>query len=173
MILGIDVARELGLIENLCERELKNPEGCGFDIRVSEIFKIKNDGFLGVEDRKTPDIETIAKHDKNKEYFLKPGEYVLIKTIEKLNLPENVAALTFPRSTLQRCGILLLATQSSPGYKGELIFGLKNLGDKNFKLELGSRIAHVIFCEVKGRSAKYRGQWQGGRVTTENKESQV
>jgi len=172
MILGIDIARSMGLVENLCDRELNNPEGAGLDIRVGEIFRNKNFGFLGVEDRKTPDIESIAKHGKNKEYFLKPNEYVLIKTMEKLNLPENIAALTFPRSTLQRCGVLLLATQSSPGYKGELIFGLKNLSDENFKLELGARVAHIMFFEVKGKTINYRGQWQDGKVNTKGEEKQ-
>jgi deoxycytidine triphosphate deaminase len=171
MILGIDIVKNLGLIENLCERELKNPEGAGFDVRVDEVFKIKNYGFLGLEERKTPDIEPVAD-SKNKEYYLKPGEYVLIKTMERLNLPENIVALTFPRSTLQRCGILLLATQTSPGYKGELVFGLKNLSEENFKLELGSRIAHVMFFEVKGETSQYKGQWQGGRVSG-GKERQI
>jgi deoxycytidine triphosphate deaminase len=173
MIIGTDIAKELGLIENLCDRELENPEGAGFDIRIGEIFKMKNAGFLGVENRKTPDIELIASHGKHKEYFLKPEEYVIIKTIEKLNLPENIVALTFPRSTLQRCGVLLLATQSAPGYKGELIFGLKNLGEENFRLELGTRIAHIIFFEVKGKTTKYKGQWQDGRVTTGKEERQT
>ena len=173
MILGIDIAKNLGLIENLCERELKNPEGAGFDIRVDEIYKNKGFGFLGVEDRKTPNIELVAKHGKEKEYFLKPGEYILVKTMEKLNLPENIAALTFSRSTLHRSGVLLLATQSAPGYKGELIFGLKNLGEENFKIELGSRIAHVMFFEVKGKTKGYRGQWQHGRVATGKEEKQI
>jgi hypothetical protein len=30
-----------------------------------------------------------------------------------------------------------------------------------------------MFSEVKGDSNLYRGQWQGGRVTTEKKEKQV
>jgi len=173
MILGIDVVKKLGLIENLSEKELNNPEGAGFDIRVGEVFEIKNYGFLGVKQRKTPNVETIAHHKKDKEYFLKPGEYVLVKTMERVNLPENIVALTFPRSTIQRCGVLLLATQTSPGYSGELVFGLKNLGNENFKLELGSRIANIMFLEVKGKTPRYKGQWQGGRVTTEGEEKQV
>lgn len=173
MILGIDIAKNLGLIENLCDRELNNPEGAGFDIRVDEIYNNKGFGFLGIEDRKTPNIKLVAKHGKDKEYFLKPNEYVLIKTIEKVNLPENILALAFPRETLKRCSILLLASQIAPGYKGELIFGLKNLGEENFRLELGARVAHIMFFEVKGKTTKYRGQWQDGRVSTKGEEKQV
>lgn len=173
MILGIDIVKNLGLIENLCERELNNPEGAGFDVRAKEIFRIKSDGFLGTEERKTSESEVIAKYGKDKEYVLKPNEYILIKTIEKVNVPENIVMLTFPRSSLQRCGVLLLATQADPGYSGELIFGLKNLSNNSFRLELGARIAKVLFFEIKGRTTNYRGQWQGGRVSTENIEKQV
>ena len=44
MILGItkllELVREKKLVENLCERELKNPEGAGFDLRIGEIYGI-------------------------------------------------------------------------------------------------------------------------------------
>lgn len=171
MILAPDIAKKL--IENLSEREEKNPEGAGFDVRVGEIFRVKSDGFLGVEERKTSESELIAKYEREKEYVLKPDEYILIKTIEKVNIPDDVVMLTFPRSSLQRCGVLFLATQTDPGYSGELVFGLKNLSNNNFRLELGSRIAKVLFFEVKGNATKYRGQWQGGRVSAENIEKQV
>jgi len=50
MIIGTDITKDF--VENLSERELNNPEGAGFDIRVREIFKVKSDGFLGIETRK-------------------------------------------------------------------------------------------------------------------------
>ena len=171
MIIGTDVARNF--VEGLCKRDSENPEGAGFDLRVGEIFKIKNDGFLGVEERKTPDSFSVAKCGKDKEYVLKPDDYVLIKTMEKVKLPENVVMFTFPRGTLQRNGVLLLSSKTDPGYEGELVYGLKNLGQCDFRLELGARVAHVIFLEVKGKSSNYRGQWKGGRVTTEKREVQV
>ena len=42
VVLGIDIVKKLGLIENLSEKELNNPEGAGFDIRVGEVFEIKS-----------------------------------------------------------------------------------------------------------------------------------
>ena len=45
MFLGVDkllkLVREKKLVEDLCERELKNPEGCGFDLRLGKVWKIK------------------------------------------------------------------------------------------------------------------------------------
>ena len=55
MILGVKkllkLVKEKKLVENLSERELKNPEGAGFDIRIGELYEAKGKGFLGVEER--------------------------------------------------------------------------------------------------------------------------
>ncbi len=171
MILGVNKIQ--GLVNNLCDREKNNPEGAGFDIRVGEVYKLTSKGFLGVDERDTSKTELIAKYGKDKEYTLKPGEYVTIKTIEEFNIPEDLVMYTFPRSTLHRSGVILIATQTSPGYKGPLVFGLKNLSNYEFTFELGARVAHVQFLEVKGRTNLYRGQWQGGRVSTNGAEKQV
>lgn len=179
MILGLDKLLELvsknNLVENLSPRELETPEGAGFDIRLGEIFEIKGSGYLGVEDRKTPKEKSLAKFDskKNKSFVFKPGKYHLVKTIEKVNLTNNLTAHIFSRSTLFRSGISLLVTQVAPGYSGELVFGMVNLGKSNIKIDLGSRIAHIQFLEVKGGGRKYKGQWQGGRVSARNKEKQI
>ena len=179
MILGIKkllkLVKEKRLVENLSERELKNPEGAGFDIRIGELYEVKGKGFLGVEERETPEIKLIAKFDKKKikKVSLQPKRYYLMKTVEKLNLPENLLALFTPRSTLYRSGVYILGGQTAPGYQGELTTGIYNFRDEKFELEMGARVIHIMFFEVKGKSNLYRGQWQGGRVTTKKKEKQV
>lgn len=44
MILGpktlLELVKKKKLVENLSERELTNPEGAGFDLRLGEAFKI-------------------------------------------------------------------------------------------------------------------------------------
>jgi deoxycytidine triphosphate deaminase len=169
------LVKEEKLVENLCDRELENPEGAGFDLRVDEVFIIEGgEAFLGEFDRHTPKVGSVAKYGQQKDIVLKPGDYVLIKTMEKVNLPSDVAAIFRPRSTLQRCGVALFTATASPGYCGELTFGLKNLGKNDFKLEMGARVAHIIFFKTSGNVSDYRGQWQGGRVSTQGfKETQV
>lgn len=156
-------------------RELNNPEGAGFDIRIGELYEVEGRGFLGVEERETPEIKSIAKfEEKNqKKVKLLPRTYYLMKTIEKLNMPENLLALFTPRSTLYRSGVYILGGQTAPGYKGELTTGIYNFRDEEFELEMGARVMHIMFFEVKGETNLYRGQWQGGRVTTKSKEKQV
>ena len=179
MVLGISellkLVKEKKLVENLSQRELNNPEGAGFDIRIGEIYEVKGKGFLGVEERKTPDIDLIDKFKEGPErkVILKPKTYYLMKTIEKLNMPDNLLAIFTPRSTLFRSGVYIFGGQTAPGYSGELTTGIYNFRDEEFELELGSRVMHIMFFKVKGKSNLYKGQWQGGRVTTERKEKQI
>lgn len=179
MALGVDrikkLIKEIKLVESLGARDLENPEGAGLDLRLGEIFKIKGETHLGVKNRKTVDSKSVAKFDPKKSttFTIKPGEFYLVQTIERVNLPDYLVATLHPRSTLHRSGLWLMTTQVAPGYKGTLNLGLKNAGDCSFTIELGARIVHIIFWEVSGKGASYRGQWQGGRVTTKKEERQV
>lgn len=171
----LELVREKKLMEGLSERELNSPEGAGFDIRIGEIYKISGKGFMGVTERETPDMELIAKFEEGKsvKVFLEPKVYYLIKTMEKVNMPDYLLAISTPRSTLFRSGVYIFGGQVPPGYCGELSMGIYNFRDEPFELEMGARVLHIMFSEVKGDSNLYKGQWQGGRVTTEDREKQI
>ena len=179
MILGpkklLELVKKKKLVEGLSERELTNPEGAGFDLRLGEVYKISGKAFLGEESRSTPGVELIKKYQKGKKRSIKikPGDFYLVKTIEKINLPLNLSAVIIPRTTTFRSGIFIRTGPIQPGYEGELTFALKNEGPIIVEIEMGARFVHVLFHEIKGGGSPYRGQWQGGRVTTKKKEKQV
>lgn len=179
MIIGVKKLHELvknkKLVENLSERELKNPEGAGFDLRVGELYEIKGQGFLGTDERETPEMKLAAKYENGKtvKAELQPRTYYAMKTIENVNMPDNLLAIMTPRSTLFRSGVYIFGGQTPPGYKGGLTMGIYNFRDEKFELEMGARIVHIMFFQVKGESNLYRGQWQGGRITTKKKEKQI
>src|SRR5258708_7485290 len=87
MVLGpkelLKLVKKIKLVEDLSERELTNPEGAGFDLRLGEVFKISGKAFLGETHRKTPDIESVMVYNEKKKQAIKikPGEYFLVKTI--------------------------------------------------------------------------------------------
>lgn len=182
----LELNEKYDLVSDLSERELNNPEGVGLDIRFGEVHKLTSGGFLGVKDRKTPDIEKVADiNDGDKELVLKPGDYYLLTTMETIHSPAERIELEegaepvylvptiYPRSTLQRSGLILRATKTDPGYKGKLTFGLHNAGGQEIKLELGARIANLVFTTAIGElSRAYEGQWQGGRVAAVERETQ-
>lgn len=179
MILGIDeihkLVGEIKLLENLSECELKNPEGAGIDLRLGKLFRLEGRGFLGIEERETPQGILVAEYssDKKSSVVIKPGDYFLTETIEKFNMPLNLLAIVKPRTTLHRSGIITRVSVADPGYSGTIHPALFNAGPMPVEIELGARYVNVMFFEVKGKSNPYRGQWQGGRVDTGGKEKQI
>jgi deoxycytidine triphosphate deaminase len=179
MVIGVDnllkLVKEKKLVEGLSERELNNPEGSGFDLRLDEVHSITGSGFLGITERKTPKAKILLKYDRHKkqQVVLKPGQQRLVSTIEKVNLPLDITSNFWLRGTLYRSGIILSGGNIAPGYYGKLTVTLFNSGKSNVTIELGARILHILFYKVDGGGSKYRGQWQGGRVYTKDKEKQV
>lgn len=174
------------LIEDLGQRELKNPEGVGVDLRLGAVYEIVSGGAFieadgppagGLGNRKGVKTKLIAKFKprskKQTEIIIKPGDYFLVSTFEKINTPRDLMPLVFPRTSLFRAGLLLLNSKTDPGYKGVLTMGLTNLSKFDIKLQLGARICNVVFFEIKGETVSYRGQHQGGRISPHNEERQV
>lgn len=179
MILGpaklLQLVKKKKLVEGLAERELTNPEGAGFDLRLGEVYKIEGEAFLGETHRKTPNIKLVQKYEngKKKTIKIKPGDFYLATTIESVNTPSNLTIDFKPRTTTFRSGLFLRTGNVAPGYRGPLTFAIKNEGPITVEIEMGARIVHAQFKEVKGGGNMYRGQWQGGRVTTKRRERQV
>ena len=179
MTLGIEelhkLVKEQKLVENLSARELENPEGAGFDLRVGELYEISGQGFLGITERETPEMTSVAKYQEGQtlEVVLKPNTYYIIKTVESVNMPEDLLAIMTPRSTLFRSGVYVFGGQVPPGYAGELNMGIYNFRQEEFRLQMGARIVHIMFFQVQGKGNLYKGKWQGGRTTTDKRETQV
>ncbi len=172
----LELVKSDNLVSNLDARELENPEGAGFDIRLGEVHKITGGtAFLGITERETPDIETVATYspDTLSQITIQPGEFYLLSTIEEVNLPLSISAAVKPRTTTFRSGLFLRTGAVAPGYNGKLTFSCFNAGPVPVTMELGCRFAHIQFFYVDGGGEQYRGQWQGGRVTTDKREKQV
>lgn len=179
MILGpkklLQLVKEIKLVEDLSERELTNPEGAGFDLRLGEVYKISGTAFLGETERKTADITLVKEYKagEKRTIVIKPGDYFLVTTIESVNTPLDLTINFKPRTTTFRSGLFLRTGNVAPGYKGKLTFGLKNEGPSKVTIEMGARFVHAQFEQVLGDGSQYRGQWQGGRVAAKKREKQI
>jgi deoxycytidine triphosphate deaminase len=132
-------------------------------------------GFLHISKRKTPNFKLIAKFkkDKSKKIKLKPGKTYSAMTVETINTPEDLFGWFIPRITLYKCGIVVQGVRTDPGYKGKFSFVLINTSNKDFEIEMGARIANMVFHKVDGKANLYKGQWQGGRAFIEKEEKQI
>jgi len=160
MILGRSAILERvseGLIEDF---SMDSVGGAGYDLRLDKIYRLNSDSLLGVSERKTPEVSDVEFES----YTLAPGEYVLVETLEKVNMPSDLLARVLNRSSVFRCGCSLFNAVVDPGFCGTLTFGLKNLSENAFTVERGARIAQVVFESVGGETVEYDGKYQGGKV---------
>ena len=150
-------------------------EGAGIDLSLDGLFSIEGSngyGVLGQVSRKTPNsVPLTACDDDSDWYSLYAFTYVLAVTLEEVRMPHDVTAFITPRSTLYRSGVKLHTGNVAPGYHGPLTFGFETT--EPFLIERGARFAHIVFHEVAGPTAEYRGQWQGGRISQPESEVQV
>jgi len=145
------------LLENFEEKSIG---GAGVDLRVGKYYRLKSGAKLGADERELPEIEEIT----DEWIEVKPSEYILVETMEKVNMPASLVAWMRHRSTLQRSGVGLLTALIDPGYKGTLTFGLRNFSDYVFKLQRGARVGQIVFSKVEGEGKEYSGRYQGGKV---------
>lgn len=192
-VLGINEVhkriKKHGLIKNLGQRELKNPEGVGIDLRLGAVYQIVEGGAFIQGDPSTSSGQVVlgkrrgvktkllAEFNKRKrkqaEVVIKPGDYYLASSLEIINTPKDLMPVVFPRTSLFRAGLLLLNSKTDPGYKGQLTMGLKNLSEFEVRLQIGARICNVVFFKIEGQTVSYRGQHQGGRISPTEVEQQV
>lgn len=187
-VLGIDEIHKRvnkdKLIENLGNRDLNNPEGVGIDLRLGSVHKIIKGGAFIEADPSTHYVRSgqavygkrkgVETKQVNKDWIvIKPGEYYLVQTVESINTPLDLMPIVHVRTSLFRAGLLLLNSKTDPGYCGPLTMGLTNLSPFAVKLQIGARICNIVFHKITGKTIKYRGQHQGGRVSPKKTERQV
>src|SRR3989338_3904334 len=86
------------------------------------------------------------------EYLLKPGQRVLVSTGIKIAVPDGYEAQVRPRSGLAlKYGIRVCNTPGTvdSGYRGEVGCIVINLGNEDFKIEKGSKIAQMVFNKIE------------------------
>ena len=117
---------------------------CSYDVRLSD-------------DLKTVRGKQISLKDDD--YVLKPNEFILGSTIEKVKLPSTVSAFLDGKSGLGRKGIGTHITAGfiDAGFEGNVTLEIKNNSDKQFRLSKGMLIGQLIFFELKSECMRPYG----------------
>lgn len=115
--------------------DLSCAEGIKYDFRLgSKLLK----SYFGAPIDIEKDLPTLD--DRNKA-VVEPGEVVFVLSQERIALPRNIYIQLNPKRSLSQDGIELLGGLTvDPGYKGYLVFGLKNVAGKPYKLRVGTKI---------------------------------
>ena len=103
------------------------------------------------------------------------GGYMLIKSfqltwaMEEFNMPDDVVAMVYDKSSLARNGIAVQNTVAEPGWRGYLTLEITNHGWKNIRLKRGDAVAQVIFTQLDEKTTipydgKYQDQEEGAQL---------
>src|SRR5680860_18819 len=89
-------------------------------------------------------------YSAEEDYVLQVGERKGFKTGIKMEIPEGYAALFWDKSGLAiNHGIKTMGGVIDSTYRGEFVIILKILGEKEYRVEKGSKISQVLIQKVE------------------------
>lgn len=143
IITGFELKNLISKGEIIQNADLACAEGIKYDFRLGpKLLK----SYFGAPIDIEKDLPTLD--DKNKA-VVEPGEVVFVLSQERIILPRNVYIQLNPKRSLSQDGIELLGGLTvDPGYEGYLVFGLKNVAGKAYKLKVGTKIVGANFFKL-------------------------
>jgi len=148
----------------------KNVQPSTVDLRLDDEVRVFDNWRLGIVDvKKKSDPSRKIKIDKSG-IIVHPGEFILGSTVEKITLPDDIAAKLEGRSSFGRLGLIIHATAGyvDPGFSGWLTFEISNISRLPIRIYAGINIAQISFYQMtspainsygsKNLGSKYQGQ---------------
>lgn len=134
----------------------------GFDLTVREIHQFPEAGTLGFsnEERVIPNTHPL-RPGVDGAYHLSPGPYRLIFN-ELVNLPLDLTAVGYPRSSLMRVGVTVYSAVWDAGYRGRGSCLMVVHNPAGFRLRPNARVMQLLFTRLSGTVGEgYAGRYQG------------
>jgi dCTP deaminase len=134
------------------------------DLRLGDSFRVfHNYRVTSIDLREPPrNLTEEVKVSDGEPFVIHPGEFALGRTMEWVELPEDIVARIEGKSSLGRLGLIVHATAGfcDPGWKGTL--ELNNLTRVPIKLYAGLAIAQLSFMTLDAPALRPYGHEQLG-----------
>jgi dCTP deaminase len=145
--LGIEASD--GVIDTWADRDYSwdnQFQQCSIDIRVGCIYVPETE----------PTAIGGACNPKYDEHVLKTGHTVMIRTKEKITLPDNIGAICFSPSRLALKAVLITNMgHVDPGYSGCLHFTAINMGKEPYTFRGNDVICSMVFFKLSESVSPY------------------
>jgi dUTP pyrophosphatase len=138
-------------------------QACGVDLTVRTVSRFENGGAVGYDNADRVLASTTRLPWSDGWVELPAGPYLIVYN-EQVNLPDDVMALAYPRSSLMRCGVTIYSAVWDPGYSGRAEALLVVHNPHGFRLKQGSRVVQLVFTRL---SSPVIGRYEG-RFLKEN-----
>lgn len=152
-----------GLVENfISEKTQLQPSG--FDVTVSEIHRFEDGGSIDFSnsEREIPESKSIDPEKRSEEddygwWTLEEGVYKIVMN-ERVDIPDNLVAFGYPRSSLLRMGCTIENAVWDPGFTGIGSFLLIVGNSSPVDIKENARVNQLVFHEIdstEGYDGKY------------------
>ena len=137
----------------------------GYDLRVSDEFKVFTNVFSSVVDPKNFDPSSFVDM-KTDICIVPPNSFALARSVEYFRIPRDVLTICVGKSTYARCGIIVNVTPFEPEWEGHVTLEISNTTPLPARIYANEGLAQVVFfkaeevCETSyaDRGGKYMKQ---------------
>jgi dCTP deaminase len=170
------LAQEKGMIEPFVDGQVRASEtggriisyglsSYGYDLRVSDEFKVFTNVFSSVVDPKNFDPSSFVDM-KTDVCVVPPNSFALARSVEYFRIPRDVLTICVGKSTYARCGIIVNVTPFEPEWEGHVTLEISNTTPLPARIYANEGLAQVVFfkaeevCETSyaDRGGKYMKQ---------------
>jgi dCTP deaminase len=151
------------------------------DLRLGDSFRVFHNHRVTAIDLRDPPTNLTEEVvvPAGEPFAIHPGEFVLGRTLEYVEIPDDVVARIEGKSSLGRLGLIVLATAGfvDPGFRGTLTLEITNLTRVPIKLYAGLLIAQLSFMALDAPAERPYGSdelgshYQGQLAATESRYS--
>jgi dCTP deaminase len=142
------------------------------DVHVDSMFRVFHNArypYIDVK-REMEDLTELTEVKEGEAFILHPGEFVLGSTLERVRLPDDIAARLEGKSSLGRLGLLTHSTAGfvDAGFDGHLTLELSNVANLPITIYPGMKIGQIAFLRLTTEAetpygseragSKYQGQ---------------
>jgi dCTP deaminase len=118
-----------------------------------------------------PEYFDVIELEQGQSFDLLPQEYVLVSTFETIKIPNDLMAVLYPRSSVNRKGLSVdLTGIIDSGYEGPLTLPIRNnTRSQVIQLHPGERICQIVFEELKQPVVARKSRWHMKDVVDKGK----
>jgi len=118
-----------------------------------KIFRTTSRPYIDVKN--AHDLTETIKID-SEPFIIHPREFVLCRVKERIEVPADLAAYVDGRSSLGRLGIVVHVTAGfvDPGYRGNLVLEMTNVGKMPVALHKDMKICKLVFFKLSSEAEK-------------------
>jgi dCTP deaminase len=148
-----EMAKEKRMIEPFVDSQVRTGvisygvSSYGYDIRVSDEFKIFTNLNSAIVDPKAFDVRSMVDF-RGEVCTIPPNSFALARTIEYFRIPRSVLTICVGKSSYARCGIIVNITPFEPEWEGFVTLEISNTTPLPARIYANEGIAQVIFFEA-------------------------